>query len=73
MRSTLLLLLLACCARATESPWEVSSQTTRASLPSLSALRLAPGDAEVRFWIVPSFGPARGVVIRKSGSDYHAL
>lgn len=27
----------------------------------------------MRFWIVPSFGPARGVVIRKSGSDFHAL
>jgi hypothetical protein len=44
-----------------------------AGLPKLRAVRLPSGDVEVRFWVVPSFGPARGVVIRKCGSDFRAL
>jgi len=42
-------------------------------LPKLSMVALPAGEVEVRFWIVPSFGKAKGVVLRNDGSATRAL
>ena len=63
--------LVACGTVQTQAPYKEGTPT--AGLPELASMQIPPGEVEVRFWIVPSFGAARGVVLRTAGSEIQAL